>query len=238
MDYSDDIKYPETCMTAVTFGITINALQCGNESQTANIWRDIARRSEGGYAAIPQDGGVHQQETPFDADVATLNAALTATAIGYGNHRQREEVRAKIASQSAAPASASADRADFFAKRRADMPARESAEVISGSGDLLNDVAQKKVDPSKIAKDELPDELQKLSPEELVTEIAQRQQQRNEVSKKLDEKIKQRAVWLREYEAKRPADGKSGFDAQVADMVRTQAAKISARKSETKGGAP
>jgi hypothetical protein len=39
MDYADDVKYPVTCIAAVTRGIVINALQCGNTRVTTPVWQ-------------------------------------------------------------------------------------------------------------------------------------------------------------------------------------------------------
>src|SRR4051812_3213908 len=57
MDYKDDVKYPQTCQKAVAKGIIINTIQCGTDADCTKYWRDIAAKSEGSYAAIPQSGG-------------------------------------------------------------------------------------------------------------------------------------------------------------------------------------
>src|SRR5262249_35678989 len=54
MDYTDDVKYPETCKKAVEKGIIINTIQCGGDAACAKAWKDIAAKSEGTYVAIPQ----------------------------------------------------------------------------------------------------------------------------------------------------------------------------------------
>ena len=58
MDYPDDVKYPETCKKAVEKEIIINTIQCGSDPECTKYWKDIAVKSEGSYAAIPQAGGV------------------------------------------------------------------------------------------------------------------------------------------------------------------------------------
>src|SRR5262245_33084818 len=58
MDYTDDVKYPETCKEAVKKGIIINTVQCGSDAACAAAWQDICKKSEGTYVAIQQDGGV------------------------------------------------------------------------------------------------------------------------------------------------------------------------------------
>src|SRR5919202_3361408 len=52
MDYPDDVKYPATCKEACEKGIIINTVQCGGDAECARVWKDIAAKSEGSYAAI------------------------------------------------------------------------------------------------------------------------------------------------------------------------------------------
>src|SRR3954471_12092442 len=42
MDYSDDVKYPDTVRRAREAGIVIIAIQCGNYAATTPVWQDIA----------------------------------------------------------------------------------------------------------------------------------------------------------------------------------------------------
>jgi hypothetical protein len=226
MDYIDDVKYPETCTAAISKGIVINALQCGSDRLTTPIWQDIAKRSEGSYAGIPQDGGVNNQATPYDHEIATLNTAFANTTVAYGAKRQREEVGAKIAAQSIAPAAASAERASYLASDRASKTGSIPGKAVLGRGDLVSDLAEKKVDLATLPKDQLPEEMQKLDTDALEKEVMSRQQQREVIAKQLDGKVAERAAWLRAQVDTKPTDG---FDSQVADMVRTQAAKEMAK---------
>ncbi len=229
MDYANDVKYPVTCTQAVTNGIVINSLLCGADPTAIGIWQDIAKRSEGRYAGIPQDGGVKQQETPFDAAIGRLNSDLAATAIAYGDRKQRDEVSAKVAAQADAPVATSADRAENFARKRADAGADPSAApVVSGKGELINDLITNKIDLDKVSAADLPPEFQGLKKEEIAARIAERQQRRIELGKQLDAQLTERAKWLREQAAAKPPAGKDGFDAQVSEMVKIQAARMNA----------
>src|SRR5258708_39475030 len=76
MDYTDDVKYPETCKKAYEKGIIINTIQCGNDSECQRFWKDIAVKSEGSYVGIQQDGGVVAVATPFDKRLGEINDEL------------------------------------------------------------------------------------------------------------------------------------------------------------------
>ena len=84
MDYQDDVKYQVTCRLANEKGILINALQCGRLDGTEAVWRDIAGKTNGSYAAILQDGGSIKIETPYDQEIIRLNLELNATIILRG----------------------------------------------------------------------------------------------------------------------------------------------------------
>src|SRR5438874_8221354 len=73
MDYTDDVKYPETCKKAVEKGIIINTIQCGTDSDCTRHWKDIAVKSEGSYVGIQQDGGIVAVATPFDKRLGEIN---------------------------------------------------------------------------------------------------------------------------------------------------------------------
>src|SRR5437868_6726284 len=76
MDYTDDVKYPETCKKAVEKGIIINTIQCGNDAECAKFWQDICKKSEGSYVVIKQDGGVVAVSTPYDKRLSEINDVL------------------------------------------------------------------------------------------------------------------------------------------------------------------
>src|SRR4051812_48357669 len=98
MDYTDDVKYPETCKKACEKGIIINTIQCGNDSECTRFWKDIAVKSEGSYVGIQQDGGVVAAvATPFDKRLGEINTELSRTTLVYGLSKAREEADAQRA---------------------------------------------------------------------------------------------------------------------------------------------
>src|SRR5436305_12108095 len=116
MDYADDVKYTETCKLAVTSDIIINTVQCGNHAETRKYWQEICRLAEGSYVQIDAKGGpIVTIATPFDADLAKINAEITKTTLVYGNREtQLAGESKKTISAGLAPAAA-ADRAGYYA---------------------------------------------------------------------------------------------------------------------------
>ena len=218
MDYQDDVKYPDTCKTAVEKHIIINTIQCGNEPSCTPIWRDIAVKSEGEFVQVAQTGNVVAVPTPFDKEIAAETAKLNATIIVYGSTRQQVEITSKLATSSTMSSSAQADRSVFnnFASGRA----------VQGRGDLLYDVVG---DSSLLEKSaELPELLQNMSVDEREKYIKEKQQERDEINKTIGELSAKRAEWLVTEGKKQRLNASTGlsFDESVAEMIQRQMGKV------------
>jgi hypothetical protein len=216
MDYKDDVKYPETCKKAVEKDIIINTIQCGTDADCTKYWKDIASKSEGSFAAIPQAGGVVAIATPYDAPLAKLNTALVDTTLAYGGRATRATVAAKSADAKALPAGAAADRAGFSGK----------SEKGATAGDLVDDVSDKKVDLKKVKEEELPDELKKLkTTKEREAYLEKVKAKRAALNKEARELDKKRTEYIQAELKKKKDGGKDSFDSNVLEMLRKQAKK-------------
>src|SRR5438094_962768 len=156
LDYADGPKYPELCRIAAKKDLIINTVQCGNIAETTPIWKEIAKLSEGSYAAIVQSGGVAVIATPMDDELARLNKKIGATLIPYGDAALQREVAAKQAFVESAPASAAADRLSYNAKtgkevqdlakkRDAYIQAENKRLAEAGKGDGFDDKVAKTI---------------------------------------------------------------------------------------------
>jgi Mg-chelatase subunit ChlD len=213
MDYKDDVKYPETCKKACEKGIIINTIQCGNDAECTRHWKEICVKAEGSYAQIAQEGGVVRIDTPFDKDLAAINAELARSTLAYGGRGLKEEGEAKARAAAALPAPAAADRAGFAAK-----------SGRAATYDLLDAVKAKKVDLDKIKADELPEEMKKMTPAERKAYLEKVEKKREELNKKALELDKKRSDFIQKKLAE-TRKGKDGFDEQVLDSLRKQAKK-------------
>ena len=215
MDYADGPKYPELCRIAAKKDLVINTVQCGSIAATTPIWKEIAKSSEGSYAAIAQSGGVTVIATPMDDELAKLNKKIGETLIPYGDADVRREVAAKQAFAERAPASAAADRLSYNAKTK---------KGVQGRGELLDALASNEVEFESIDKKDLPAEFQKLTKEEMEGRIAKTRAERDSLQKEVQELAKKRDAYI-QAENKRLAEaGKGdGFDEKVAETIHQQA---------------
>jgi Mg-chelatase subunit ChlD len=156
MDYPDDVKYPDTCKMAVKNDIIINTVQCGGDAATAEVWQKICRLAEGSYVQIDARGGpVVVVKTPFDADLAKINAELSTSTLCFGDDKAQRKGEGQKAANLALPTAVQADRAAFYAN-----------SMRCPSYDLLECIKNKTVKLEDLKKEQLPPELRKLSPKE------------------------------------------------------------------------
>ena len=217
MDYANAPKYPDICQAAVKKDLIINTVQCGTMGETTPIWKEIAKLSEGSYAAIAQEGGMVAISTPMDTELAELNRKIGTTLVAYGTLGMRREVAAKQVASEAAPATVVADRLSFNTK---------SGKAVQGEGELLDTLASGKLKLADVKKEELPTEWQKLDDTQLTAEVAKKQKEREALQARIVKLNQQRDEYLAAERKKLAASAKAdGFDEQVAATIRSQAAK-------------
>src|SRR5438045_6714447 len=178
LDYANGTKYPELCRIAAKKDLIINTVQCGNIAETTPIWKEIAKLSEGSYAAIAQSGGVAVIATPMDDELAKLNKKIGATLIPYGDAALQREVAAKQAFAESAPASAAADRLSYNAR---------TGKAVQGRGELLDALANNEVKLDAIDRKDLPREFQKITKQEMEARIGKTRAERDSMQIEVEE---------------------------------------------------
>jgi Mg-chelatase subunit ChlD len=132
-DYENEPDTLATTAEAVRAGMVVNTVQCGDAADTRRAWQEIARRGEGQYFAIAQDGGVQSIATPFDARLSELGGKLGATYMAYGGgagpsgigYRQKAaatqaKMETRVSTNASAPAASS--RASVYSRRASPQP--------------------------------------------------------------------------------------------------------------------
>ena len=223
MDYKQDVKYTVTCEQAAKSDIIINTIQCGRMASTTPIWKEIAAKAEGKFNQILQDGGVLAMATPFDKEIAKHNIALNRTVTGYGTVRMQRIAADKAVAAGRSSKEVAADRATYF--YNAASPSSISAPVISGGGDLTELLANKKLDIKDIEEKKLPENVRKMKPKEREDHLKKQVEDRNKAQAELKGLLKKRADFIAKKNAELKKSGKlKGFDAQVQNLIREQAA--------------
>ncbi|MCS6915883.1 MAG: vWA domain-containing protein [Myxococcales bacterium] len=216
-DYRDGFDHRAIALQARERGIRINTIRCGTSYETELAWTEIAGLAGGEFASIDQSGGMVDVSTPFDEEMARLNRQLTETALGYGSAAERSAFHAKAEAAMAAPLMVQAERAGFFGL----LKGRGKTAAISG-GDLLEDVATRRVDLDKIDAAALPEELRTMSTEERKAFVAQKAHERARILEAINALSRKRDAYLKAHQA----TASSSFDAKVRATLKKQAADI------------
>jgi hypothetical protein len=218
MDYPQDVHVPQTVALANQRGIVVNTIQCGSDSSTTQVWKQIAGLAHGDFAAIAQDGAMVAIVTPVDDELARLNAALSETVLAYGAADERRALLEKVARAAEAPAPSAASRLSYLEKA--------GGELNTGRSDLVDAVRNGDVELDAVPEAELPPELQGLDGPAQATLVAKKQADRERIQGRIAELVRQRDTFLAEERAKRKAEGSAdAFDDKVLGSVKAQAAE-------------
>jgi hypothetical protein len=212
------VNYAESCKAAITKGIIVNTIHCGDEAQGKNTkWKDGADLADGKYLVIDQNRAVVSIEAPQDQEIAKLGVELNKTYLAYGVEGKLgagRQVAQDANVLTLAPASGA------VAQRAV---AKASANYRNSSWDLVDAVKEQKADVSKLKTEELPAEMQKLSVEERKTYVETKSKERAEMQTKINVLNRERE----KYVAARMKEvaGTNTLDAVVISAVREQSAK-------------
>ena len=219
-NYVQEPDVLETTAKAVRRNMIVNTIQCGNASDTRQIWQQIAQRGEGKYFAIAQDGGVQAISTPYDSKLAELAAKLGNTYLAYGGGAgesgrtyRENQMKTQAATESkvaaGAPMGAQADRA-----------MNKAINTAAYSNDLLQAIENNSIRLESVKEEDLPDDLKKLSPAERQKEIQKRLGERKKIRDEILVLSKQRDAFIQD--ARKKSGKQDGFDAAVSSALSEQ----------------
>lgn len=211
-DYQDGITQSSVLAAAAQRSVRISAIRCGDNAVTLETFAAIARPTDGEVATIDQNSGVVAVKTPYDDDLAKLNAELAATEVRYGSAAERAEAEKVVERNLAAPSAAQADRASYYG-------ARDAAAL---KGPTKKDLVSAPSALSTVRDEDLPEAMRKMSKEERARFVAEQQKKRSEVLAKVRVASQQREQYLKKS-APKPAA--SSFDAKVFDSMKKAAKK-------------
>jgi hypothetical protein len=205
LDYQDGFDYVRASRAAAAKGISVHAIRCGTDPETATYWRRIASLGHGEFLTIDQDGGMHERHTPYDEELARLHDKVSDTVIGYG--AGGAATRASIAAAAAAPAETKAARAGFMVAKK---------KSLASMDDLVEGVAAGKVDVASVPAAELPKAIADLPADKRREKLAETAKERGALMDRISKLSAERDAYLRKDAAARP----TGFDGEVEKTVR------------------
>jgi Mg-chelatase subunit ChlD len=217
MDYAQERQYPAILKDALKRNIVVNAVQAGDMAETTPIWKEIAQFGHGRYIAIPQSGGdVVVIVTPFDEDILHLQQELDDSVVPYGNMERKAELATKMREKAASAPSVKLDNSKYYSKRAT------TKEVITGGGDLIADVRNKRVDLDKIDDKEMPDELKAKPKPEREAWISAKLDARKKLEAHMADLIAKRDAFVAEQAKSSKTTATDSFDRVVEDTLKVQ----------------
>lgn len=202
--------------------IVVNTVRCGGDEETATAWRYAAKLTDGTFDTIGQEGGMLAVATPYDAELAKVNAEIATKTLYTGSAAVQAANRSRAAQMAALAPEAAAERISYMKKARsrgsaaAAKAASSTPVAVGGAVDLV----EKPEALARMDAKDLPAELQGLKKEQQVAKVKQLANER----KKLEEKAAKLAADRDAWRAKNVAEKTDSFDDNVMKSVRTQAA--------------
>jgi hypothetical protein len=183
------VDYKTVCKKAAAAGIKINTIYCGNpDNSESKTWRDGATLGNGTFMFINQDLAAEEKPTPFDSQIIRLNEMLNDTYVYFSKKGKEAKFRQEQEDNNAMKSAPSA------AVERAGAKATEFYN--NSSWDLVDASKDEQFDISKIAKEDLPEELQNLSETEIKAFIEKKEKERDSIKELIKKNEKMRNDFL------------------------------------------
>ncbi|MCU0406741.1 MAG: VWA domain-containing protein [Ignavibacteriaceae bacterium] len=211
-----DKDYKEACKSAISKGIIINTIYCGSYDEGLNsFWKDGADLADGKYINIDSDQQIVHIETPFDSELVQLGQKINETYIAFGYEGNELKQRQKEQDDNASSLAPS-----VMVERSV---TKGSGQYNNSTWDLVDAKKDGSLDLTKIPKDQLPKEMQKMSLDEQKKYIDDKAKEREKIQTEINKLDKQR----RDYIAKQLAENKqeNTLDAAMLKIIRDQASK-------------
>jgi hypothetical protein len=207
------IDYRNACRDAISKGIIINTIFCGNYDEGIQTnWKDGADLADGKYINIDQNQEIVHIDTPYDEELVELGQQLNDTYIAYGynggefKHRQEEQ-----------DANASNQAPEVLVERTV---TKGSGQYKNESWDLVDADKEGTVNIDDLEESELPEEMKDMNDDERKAYVKEKSEERERIQNKISELDKKR----RDYVAKKLEDGNDNtLDAAMLKMIREQA---------------
>ena len=171
--------------------VVVNTIFCGNYDLGINTnWKNGATRTGGEYMAIDHNKEVVQITTPYDEIIIKLNSRLNKTYISYGSLGKSKYIAQEVQDRNALSMQ------EAVAVKRA--VSKSSRLYNNKKWDLVDAYDDAEFEISSIKKDELPEELQSKSENEIKKFVESKKNEREEIQKEIKKYNSKRLTYIAE----------------------------------------
>ncbi|MCA9185942.1 MAG: VWA domain-containing protein [Pirellulaceae bacterium] len=208
------VDYRKACQAAIAKGIIVNTIHCGNG--IPDDWRDGAQLADGKAMSIDHNQAVVDFEAPQDEEIARLGVELNKTYVAYGaDGNEKLELQARQDANAANLSSSVAAQRGL---------AKANHLYCNSSWDLCDAVRDGTIKLEKLAKDQLPEDLRKLSLEELKMHVDNMQAQRVKIQEQINQLNRARNEFVAEkMKELQDEQGADTLDNAIINTIRIQA---------------
>lgn len=218
------VDYRKACKAAIEKGVVVNTIHCGDRMAGINgKWGDGALLSDGSFSSIDHNQKV-AIEAPQDKELIRLSAEVNKTYIAFGTKDwQMSNVARQVAQDSNAVKSNQAAAASRALAKCTTAYCNSGWDLV----DALKDGKKKLVD---IKKEDLPENMQKMTVKEREAYVADMSKKRAALQAKVKKLGTERAKYVAAELKKLEAKGKKVLDAAIIEAARSQAKKKGFKK--------
>ena len=208
------VDYRKVCTDAKNKQIVVNTIFCGDfDSGISQQWKNGADLTGGSYMSIDQNRKTVFIESPYDDQITKLNSNLNETYIYYGNkgvEQKEKQLKQDINSET------------YGKQNTVNRTVSKSSHVYKNSSWDLVDAKKENVDITKVEKQYLPKELQIMTPEQLKVHVEQKEKQRADINRQIQELNMKREVFVKERTKEQMGTTQS-LDDVMMKAIRQQA---------------
>ena len=179
-------------------------------------WKEMARLGGGEFSQIAATGGGVTIATPYDKDFVELNNKLNGTYIAYGARGEALKERQSVQDSNASKVGGIAN----LASR---AQAKGQVQYNNRGWDLVDASKEKDFDLAKISKEQLPKEMQNMTPEEQKKFITEKDKERGTLQKQIGELGRKREDFVNVELKKNNVNLDQALDEQILRTIRNQA---------------
>ncbi|MCP4154816.1 MAG: VWA domain-containing protein [bacterium] len=210
------VDYKKSCKESITNGIVVNTIFCGsNHEGVRTNWKDGADLADGKYMNIDHNKKIVHIDAPQDKRIVELGMKLNKTYVAYGKRGLKSKKRQEAQDSNAASLSNTVN-----VQRQV---AKASKNYSNAKWDLVDAEKEGKVSVDKIAEEDLPEVMKKMTKKERVAYVAKMKKEREKLQKEISKLRKSRDKFVAEKRKKMA--GSETLDDAIINAVRSQAKK-------------
>jgi hypothetical protein len=210
------VDYKEACKKAITNGIIVNTIFCGNYRQGIDTkWKDGADLADGKYMNIDHNQKIVHIDAPQDKEIVALGKKLNATYVAYGRMGVQKKERQKMQDSNAASVKGGA------AVQRSVTKA--SKQYNNAGWDMVDAEKEGKIKVEEMEEAALPEEMKKMTVKQRKEFIEKKRKEREKLQKKINELRKARDKYVAEKRKKMAGD--QTLDEAIVGAIKEQAKK-------------